>query len=899
MGLVMNIHRFRTLPGPNIFCHRPMLVMELDLGELYAVDSHEVPGFVDRLLACLPGLRDHHCASGQPGGFVKRLYDGTYFGHIVEHVALELTDAVGISTNRGKTVAGDVPGRYLVAVEYRSEPGMRHLLETAVGLVQSLVRDEPYPLEARLQAAREVVAQRALGPSTQAIVDAAERRGIPWTRVSEGSRVRLGTGKTIRHVEATVTDRTSVIAVDLVADKHETKRVLRAAGLPVPQGCVVTSREEAIRCLDDHRTGLTPGISDAMTPVVIKPLDGHQGKGVSLNLLNAEQVGEAFDLAAEVSRRVIVEEMLRGNDYRVVVVGGRMVAAAQRIPAHVWGDGRHTVAELIELANHDPRRGNDHEKPMTKIQTDPVVIALLKRQGHTLENVPGSGEMVLLRESANLSTGGEARDVTDRVHPTVRRMCERAARVVGLDVCGVDVVLPDIEQPFTSGGIVEMNAAPGIRMHHFPAEGSPRDVGGAIVDMLYPTGAPTHIPVISITGTNGKTTVTRMVAHVLRQSGVTVGMTTTDGIWIGEDAVAAGDMTGPWSAGVVLSDPSVDVAVLETARGGIIRGGLGYDWSDVGVITNIQADHLGQDGIESVDDIAAVKRLVAERVRDGGTLVLNADDEQLLKLAVHRRVVERRKQFVYFSLTSDHPALHYHVEKGGTAFVLNDGWIEERSSGGASRLIRAEDVPATLGGTAEFQIANVLAATAASFAAHASREAVVAGLLSFDPCQHGSGRVNVFAVHGGYAVVDYAHNPAAISALCRMARDWAPTRLTLVLGVPGDRSDDLIRQSARAGAAVDRLIIREDIDTRGRRRGAVADLLGRSARESAPALSIDVIYDEREAVTAATQAMQEGEVVLLLCERVYAVVERLASHGAQPLANFRGVIAKAAQPAAT
>lgn len=886
----MNIRRIRTLAGPNIFSHRPMLAMELDLGELYAVESYDVEGFIERLINLLPGLHDHHCASGQPGGFIKRLHEGTYFGHIVEHVALELTDAVGISTNRGKTIAGDVPGHYIVAVEYKSEAGMKCLLHTAVALVEALVRNEVFALDEHLQRARDAIITSSLGPSTQAIVDAATRRGIPWARVNNDSRIRLGTGKAIRHVEATVTDRTSVIAVDLASDKDETKRVLREVGLPVPQGCVVRTRDEAIKYFEH-----------ALAPVVVKPLDSNQGRGVSLNLTAAEQVGEAFDLARENSKRVIVEEMFLGNDYRVVVVNGRMVAAAQRIPAHVWGDGTHTIRELIDLANHDPRRGDHHEKPMTKIHTDPLVIAILKRHGRTLDDVPAKGVQVILRDSANLSTGGEARDVTERVHPTVQKVCERAARVIGLDVCGVDLVLPDIEQPLTNGGIVEVNAAPGIRMHHFPAEGASRDVGGAIVDMLYPAGTPSRIPVVAITGTNGKTTVTRMIAHALGSTGNTVGMTTTDGIWIGGDEVATGDMTGPWSANVVLSDPSVEIAVLETARGGIMRGGLGFDWCDVGVITNIQGDHFGQDGICDLDDIANVKRLVAERVREGGTLVLNADDPMVVKQASHPKVNRVQKRIVYFSLSANSEVVRAHLANGGTAFVLNGSWIEERNGEEVIRLVGADSLPSTFNGTAAFQIANVLAAIAAARAAGATGADVVAALASFQMGEHSSGRLNVYRVGGGYAVVDYAHNPSAIGALCRAAGKWDVSRLTVVLGVPGDRRDDLIKDSARAVIGVDRVIVREDEDTRGRKPGDVAQMLAGVLREEAPSLPVEIVLDELDAATAAVTAIQPGDAVLLLSDRVNEVVERLKALGATPLTE-PGVLSarrvRVAQPAA-
>jgi cyanophycin synthetase len=578
--------------------------------------------------------------------------------------------------------------------------------------------------------------------------------------------------------------------------------------------------------------------------------------------------------------------MYTGNDYRVVLVNGRMVAAAQRIPAHVRGDGSHTISELIDLTNHDPRRGDGHEKPLTKIQADPLVMAILKRQGRGLQDVPARDELVLLRESANLSTGGEARDVTDRVHPTVRRMCERAARAIGLDVCGVDLVVPDIEQPLTSGGIVEVNAAPGIRMHHFPSQGEPRNVGGAIVDMLYPDGTPSRIPTVAITGTNGKTTVTRMVAHALRQAGRHVGMTTTDGIWIGDDQVAEGDLTGPWSANVVLSDPSIDVAVLETARGGIIKSGLGFDWADIGVITNIQADHIGQDGIENLEDIARVKRLIAERVSEGGTLVLNADDEQVAAMAEHPRVTLVKKNVCYFSLKPSNPIIRRHLEADGTAFLLNAGWLEEHQGRSITRLMRAETLPCTLGGTATFQISNLLAAVAAARAAGLDRDSVVTALNAFDLSSHNSGRLNVFAVRDAYVVVDYGHNPQAIRTLCETASRWDANAVTVVLGVPGDRADELIRDCARAVSGVDRVIVREDDDTRGRKRGQVADLLCGVLRNEQPLLPVEVVLNEVASVDAVVASLQPREVAVMFVDDIAAVSERLREQGAQPAAGF-------------
>jgi cyanophycin synthetase len=872
----VKILNIRTIAGPNVYSHQPVLVMKLDLQDLDGRESTDLPGFVDRLLTLLPGCHEHHCGLGRPGGFVERLHGGTYFGHIVEHVALELTDPVGIPTYRGKTVDAGEPGCYLVAVTYKSERAMRFLLQVSVELVQALVDSEPYPLDAKLSEARELVAKDELGPSTGAIVAAAERRGIPWSRVDDSSMVRFGYGKNSRYIEGTISAHTSAVSVDIAGNKELTKQLLAKAGLPVPHGCVVRTSEQAVACLET----LQP-------TVVVKPLDGNQGRGVSLNLSTPEQVAEAFEAAVQISSEVIVEEMFRGLDYRVVVVGGRMVAAAQRIPPHVWGDGVHTLRELIDVVNRDPRRGDGHDKPMTKISTDPIVLAILKKNRHTLDEVPAAGDMVVLRESANLSTGGSARDVTDDVHPAIRRICERAARTVGLDVCGIDLVVPDIRRPFTSGGIVEVNASPGIRMHHFPSEGEPRDVGAAIVDMLYPADTPSRIPIISITGTNGKTTVTRMIGHIIASTGQTVGLTTTDGISIGGEEVACGDMTGPWSAGVVLSDCTVDVAVLETARGGIVRSGLGYDWSDISILTNIHPDHIGQDGIEGIEDIVRIKRLVAERVRDGGTLILNADDEHLVQLSTHERVTAVPKKVVYFSLDPANPVVQQHLANGGTAFVAAGNSIEERHSSGSYKVAEIDSIPATLDGTADFQIYNVLAAAAAARAYGLSAECIERALTSFRMERDGRGRLNVFAFGQGHVVLDYGHNPIALKSVQRMIAKWNASRHTAVIAIPGDRRDDLIIESARTVAhGYDRIFVREDQDLRGRRPGEVAELLARVIRQERPDTSVETIPDELDATIAAVSDMVPGEVVVAFSDRKDEVLSWLLAAGAEPLFDF-------------
>jgi cyanophycin synthetase len=870
----MNILAFRTLHGPNVYSHQPMVTMRLDLGDLAGIESRGIPGFVDRLLAALPGLREHHCGRGRPGGFVERLREGTYFGHVVEHVALELSEAAGIPVNRGKTVSAGPPGVYVVAVAFTSARAMQHLLRIAVDLVHALVAGRPFDTAPGVEEARRLAAKHALGPSTRAIVEAAARRGIPWSRLDEGSLIRLGHGCRSRRIEATTTDGTSMIGVDLAGNKAATKRLLAEAALPVPEGCVVSTRDEAAGCL----TRLAP-------PLVVKPLNGNQGRGVSLNLTTPEQMGEAFDLAVGISPDVVVEQMYSGLDYRIVVVNGRMVAAAQRIPAHVRGDGVHTIRELIDLANHDPRRGEGHEKPLTRISADPVVFALLKRHGRAVDDVPRQGEMVLLRESANLSTGGMARDVTEQVHRSVRLLCERAARVVGLDVCGIDLVVPDIAKPLDgTGGIVEVNASPGIRMHHHPSEGRPRDVGGAIVDMLFPSGGG-RIPIAAVTGTNGKTTVTRMIRHVIAATGRTVGMTTTDGIWIGDDEVARGDMAGPQSARLVLGDTSVEVAVLETARGGIMHGGLGYDWSDVGVLTNVRPDHIGQDGIEQLEDLLWVKRLVAERVREGGTLVLNAEDPLLAALPDCERLMAVPRRVVFFALDAANDVTERHARHGGTAFVAHRGWVEERQGRMRQPIAPIAAFPATLKGTAAFQVANVLAAVAACRAMGVDRTEVAQALATFRLDQHSHGRLNLFAVGPGHVLVDYGHNPAAIEAVCRMVSAWGATRLTHVLAVPGDRSNALIADAARALlCASHRVIVREDDDRRGRRPGEVANLIAAVLRQERPDLPVRIVLDEIEAVASAVADMREGEVVVAFSERWDEVTDWLTRRGGRPVA---------------
>jgi cyanophycin synthetase len=851
--------------------------MRLYLGDLAGKESRELPGINELLLELLPGLAKHHCCMGREGGFAERLREGTYFGHVVEHIALELTELAGVPAYHGKTRSAGEPGAYNIIIEFEAEEGTKRLLLMAAEIIESLILQtqggEAFPLEKRLQEARAFIARSELGPTTKAIAEAATRRGIPWKRVGEHSLIQLGYGKHRRLIQAAMTERTSAVAVDIASDKELTKILLRDAGIEVPYGALAQSEAQAIEALEI----IGP-------PVVVKPYNMSQGKGVSLNLITAEHVRRAYRIARQYTTKVVVERQFAGRDYRALVINGKVVAASERVPAHVVGDGERTIAELVESVNRHPARGEDHERPLTKIAVDEAMIDFMKRRRLTLRHRPGRGEVVYLRECANLSTGGTASDVTDLIHPRIAAMCERAARVIGLDVCGIDLILDDISKPpGPDNGVIEVNAAPGLRMHVAPSEGLSRDAGGAIVDMLYPDGATGRIPIISVTGTNGKTTITRMIAHALSQKGMTVGMATTDGIYIDGELIIEGDTTGPISAQTVLSDPSVEIAVLETARGGIVRGGLGYDWSDISVISNVRLDHVGQDGIETLDDLLYVKALVAERVRKGGTLILNADDERLTQLADDELVARPKKNIIYFSMRPPHVVIKRRLDAGGSAYLYKNGWIVESVGGDETRVVRAADIPVTLGGTASFNIANALAAVAVCRAQGLSREEVAAALKEFRGDLHNAGRAGLFEIRGGYALLDYGHNPDAIAAVCQMATKWNGRRVTGVIGAPGDRDDMVVEQAGQAAArGFQRIIIKEDRDTRGRSRGEIAGLLRRAVLSEAPGRDCRVELDEIEAMRMAIEEIEAGDIVVIFYEKLAPALSLLEQLGARP-----------------
>jgi cyanophycin synthetase len=888
----LKILESQVLRGPNYWSYEPAIRLLVDLGSLEHWPSNTLPSFTDVLIDLLPGLRDHGCSLHRPGGFIERLRDGTWMGHVAEHVALELQREAGGSTTRGKTRRAGTPGIYNVIYGYNEEQVGLAAGKLAVRLINHMVSPNPtFDFVGELESLVLLAERAAFGPSTQAILDEAARRDIPYIRLNDQSFVQLGQGKYQQRIRATMTSRTSALGVDIAGDKKLTTALLASAGLPVPRSETVRSEDEAV--------GVARHIS---FPVVTKPLDGNHGRGVSLDLRTEDEVRRGFQRALEQTRSgsVVVESYIKGNDYRVLVVDGHMVAIAQRVPAHVVGDGEHTVRELVDITNRDPRRGIGHEKVLTRIKLDEAAEELVKRQGFSLDDVPPKERVVKLAATANMSTGGISIDRTvDADHDNVE-IAEEAARVVGLDVAGIDFLTPDICQPVreTGGAIVEVNAAPGFRMHTHPTEGEPQYVAKAVIDMLFPQGTPARIPIIAITGSNGKTTTTRMIAHLMKGLGYKVGMTTTDGIYIDGRLVRQADASGPRSARMVLQNPRVDFAVFEVARGGILREGLGYGANDVAVVLNVTGDHLGIKEINSLRQLAAIKRVVVEAVPRNGAAVLNADDELVAEMRSHCS-----GSVILFSMRDDNPLVERWVQRGRRAFVL------ERQPGGGEMIVLREGrrssqiayvhlIPATFDGLARANVQNALAAAAAAYAAGAHIHDIRQGLRRFHQSfDEAPGRLNLIELHGIKVIVDYAHNPHSLA----MAGDFVE-RLTApgvngpeagrriaVIASPGDRRDEDMRELGRvAGRLFDMVIVREDANKRGRKRGEIAGRVVEGVRETTGdgrVQQIDIVIDERPAIDAALNLARPGDVVLLCVDKPADTWRDLEARRALPLSR--------------
>lgn len=860
--------------GPNVWARMPVILMVVDIGELEDRPTNKIPGFYERLTELLPSLYDHGCSLGRPGGFLQRMREGTWMGHVLEHVALELQNLAGAEVTRGKTRGAHERGVYNVVYEYKQEDVGLAAGRLGVRLLNHLIYDtEPgFNFQQALEdTVIRLAEQVAYGPSTGAIVAEAERREIPVIRLDpRRSLVQLGHGCYQKRIWATVTSQTSNIAVDIASNKELTNRLLQEVGIPVPRSLTVRTADEAVRAA--NRIGY---------PVVIKPLDGNHGRGVCLDLKTDDEVHQMFPVARDESRSglVVVETYITGRDYRILVINNQVVAVAERVPAHVVGDGIHTVRELVDITNADPRRGVGHERVLTRITIDTQTMETLERQGIGLDDIPPEGQIVWLKQTGNMSTGGTSIDRTDDIHPDNAELARQAAMVVGLDIAGIDFIAPDISASVrqTGGAIVEVNAGPGFRMHTHPTEGHPRHVGRAVIDMLFPPGTPTRVPIVAVTGTNGKTTTVRMIAHIMKTAGKRVGMTTTDGIYIDGTQIMAGDMSGPTSAQMVLKNPTINFAVLETARGGILRSGLGFDRADVAVVTNVSADHLGLGGVETVAELARVKSVVPQSVFRDGTSVLNADNEWTVGMANIAR-----GEIIYFSMDENNPVIREHVRNRGRAVVLRPTpqgemimIIEHRRE---TSLILASHIPATFDGRLRVNIENAMAATAAALGQDVQLDYIRHALRTFTASFYQTpGRFNMLEVQGKRILMDYCHNVPGLEAMIDFVKRLAPQRTLAVITMPGDRRDEDIRAfGCLAGKHFDELIIREDTNTRGRPRGAIAALLRDAAIEAGmdPA-SISIVLDELQSVREAIERADRDELVILLVDKPAKVWDEL------------------------
>ena len=870
----MKIVSTNVYVGPNLFAHFRVIRHILDLGELEHWPTLRLgDAFIEPLLEKLPGLHDHGCSYKESGGFVRRLRDdeGTWMGHVMEHVAIELQNVAGSSVTYGRTRSiDDQPGFYNMVFEYKDEAVGRESSALAMKLLLSLL-----PAEIRVDGRPEddwvfeeerdrfirYAQSRALGPSTASLVEAAEERGIPWIRLNRYSLVQFGHGKYQQRIQATTTGRTGNIAVELAGDKEETNEILRDLGLPVPEQRIVRREGDAVRAA--KRIGF---------PVVLKPLAGNHGRGVSINLKTAEEVEVGFKKALEHGRTVIVESYIEGFDHRLLVVNGELVAAAKREPGHVVGDGKHTIEQLVDIVNEDPRRGVGHEKVLTRLEFDHQAERLLGKIGYDKDAVLEKDEVIYLRSTANLSTGGTALDVTDVIHPDNREMAIRAINAIGLDIGGVDFLTNDISLSHreAGGAICEVNAGPGFRMHVAPSEGTPRDVAGPVIDMLFPPDSPTRVPIAAVTGTNGKTTTSRMLAHILKMTGFTVGMTSTDGVYIDGKLTVSGDMTGPTSAHMILRDPSVDAAVMETARGGMLRSGLGYRRCNVAACLNVTADHLGMRGIDTLEQLAEIKRVPIEIAKDAA--ILNADDPLCLQMADYTEA----ERLCYVTMNPGHALVKQHIRAGGEAFVLeqalNGHMIAIYGGETHTPLLWTHLIPATIEGRAMHNVQNAMFAAAMAYNMGISIEDIRHGLRTFDSTFfQAPGRMNIYDEHPFKVILDYAHNAAAVKAICSLVdRFDVEGRKIIVLAAPGDRRDEDIREIAGIAAGhFDYFICRRDDNTRGRGPDEVAVMLkDKLLEEGIHSDAIEVIPDEQEATTRALELANSGDLVLVLGDSV-------------------------------
>lgn len=856
----MKIEEIKVLRGPNYWSVRrsKLIQMKLNLEELEQKPTNTIDGFLERLEKLFPSMYAHRCSVGKPGGFFQRVEEGTWMGHVIEHIALELQTLAGMNCGFGRTRGTGKEGEYHVVFNYMEEDAGVYAAKASVRIAQALVDGMMYDLSDDIQRLREIREDTRLGPSTGCIVDEAAKRGIPYIRLNKQSLVQLGYGVHQKRIRATIASTTSNIAVDIACDKEETKNLLEAAEIPVPRGTVV--RTEA---------GLEEAVAKFGYPLVIKPIDGNHGKGNTTNITTWEQAVKALEAAKQYGRSVIVEKFISGVDFRVLVINYKFVCAALRTPASIIGDGIHTIQWLIEETNKDPRRGYGHEKVLTQITIDQFTQKMLDEKGYSLETIPPKDELVLLKPTANLSTGGTSTDVTDEVHPVNIFLAERIAKIIGLDICGIDIMAPDLRAPIyeNGGAVLEVNAAPGFRMHIEPAEGLPRNVAEPVINMLFPKGSDGRIPIIAITGTNGKTTTTRLTAHICKTAGRKVGYTTSDGVYIQNQMMMKGDCTGPLSAQFVLRDPTVDFAVLECARGGLLKAGLAFQHCDVSIVTNVTADHLGLGGIDSLEQMARVKAVIPETTFNHGFAILNADDELVYQM--HKGL---NCNVAYFSMDEMNPRIQEHCNKGGYAVVFENGYVSILKGTWKIRVIKVSEIPITYGGKAIHNIMNTLPAVLATYLfKDISIEDIRTALATFVPSPSQTpGRLNMFEFKHFKFLVDFAHNPAGLELLCDFVGKMDGSPKVGIISGTGDRRDEDIRELGRiSGRSFDEIIIRQDKNLRGRTAEEIVNLLVEGINDTkGKDIPLTIIYNEKEAIMHAYHTAQPGSLITIMCDVV-------------------------------
>ncbi len=864
----MKILNIQALRGPNIWSvnRKKLIQMRLDLEEMEQSPTNKIPGFRQRIEALMPSLVEHRCSEDKRGGFFERIERGTWMGHVIEHIALETQSLAGMETGFGRTRETKTPGTYNVVFSYIEEKVGLYAAESAVRIAEALIKGEDYDLQADIKKMREIREDVRLGPSTGSIVDEAVARDIPWIRLGTNSLVQLGYGVNQMRFQATITCKTSNIAVDIACNKEQTKKILGDNAIPVAKGDICVDEEDLRNTID--RIGY---------PIVLKPLDGNHGKGASINVKTWEDALAGMEFAKKYGRKVIVEKFITGHDFRVLVIDNKMVAAAQRVPANVVGDGQSTISQLIEETNKDPRRGYGHENVLTEITVDRDTTDLLGKRGYSLDTVPAKDEVVYLKSTANLSTGGTSIDITDMIHPENVFLAERIARVIGLDVCGIDIMAKNLTQPLkeTGGVILEVNAAPGFRMHLAPSEGLARNVASPVIDMLYPPGKPSRIPIIAVTGTNGKTTTTRLLAHIVKNNGYKVGFTTSDGIYVQNHMLEKGDTTGPLSAEFILKDPTVEFAVLETARGGILRSGLGFSRCDIGIITNIQEDHLGLSDIHDLNDLAKVKSVVVRSVKKDGWAVLNAEDKHCVEIAK-----DLDCKVAYFSMNEHCDVIVNHCRKGGIAAIYENGFVTIKKGDWKMRVEKASVIPLTLGGKAKFMIANVLAATLASYLWGFKTEDIKQPLETFIPsAAQTPGRMNIFNFKNFKVMIDFAHNPSGYMGVEEFLQSVNSThKIGIIAGVGDRRDSDIIECAAIAARMFNHIIIRQEKHLRGRTEEEIINLILEGIKSQDKEVTYEIISKETDAIKHAISIAKEGTFITALSDVITNAIEVVQQH---------------------